>query len=293
MPTLFCRPVNGLGNRIMTAVSCLRLAKKWGYNFHLVWPFNNGELFSVPFKDLFETEIESSGELPTGILIHNLSHQPEIQRKTYARPLSGENVLIDGWKHFCIDTDDIGLGLDTINEEIKKELNLFMRPSKKVITISEALGYDFYELYSFGVHIRKGALEWDGIAETCSTEEILKIYEHIASQLPIESMFITGSSTTDNIKFLLGLQNKNVKVKLSPAASFESSLESHCIAIADFLALSNCTNILKMGNSSYSATAALMGGRKLFTIHPVGYQGLTSLSYSTANPAAMGRAHSL
>lgn len=268
MPALYCRPANALANRLMGLSSCIRLARLWNREFVLVWEYGYGSFFSSPWEDLFSAKFASiSNDLPPGVRVRTVRRLELPGDRNYLiQPSDSEDVYIDGWRHFCLDADDTDQSASAITNEIREEYVNTVAVSHKVQDIFQSFGGSFDIEYDLGVHIRKGALEWIGIGDICTTAQIVQFYNLLANHLGPDTTYITGTSPKDNLEFLLGIQGIAQHSRVSPAMSFEPSLLNHALAIGDFYQLSRCKSILKMGHTTYSSLAGIIGRSKLFTI---------------------------
>ena len=268
MPVLYCRPANALANRLMGISSCMRLARRWGYEFALVWEHGYGSFFNAPYTDLFIPNFEVySNTLPNNRVVHTANKIPtEIARSFFAKPDRGDDVLIEGWHHFCFDIDDMGKSTLVLTNEIRNEFAANIQMTPTVQQLYQAFGGSDEKTYNIGVHIRKGALEWTGIADICSTQQMLRFYGALASLVQPSSVYITGTSPVDNAEFFLGIKDTVREARISPGMAFEATLMNHAIAIGDLYQLSRCETILRLGSTTYSGLAAVLGDRDLYTI---------------------------
>jgi len=268
MPALYCRPANALANRLMGLSSCLRLARRWNYDLVLVWEYGFGSFFATPFTDLFDGSFETvSNDLPPDVSIRTLRRvQMPGDRNFFEKPRHGDDVYVDGWRHFCFDAEDAGQSPAVITEEIRSEYIRSVQVSSQVTDIVTAFGGSFETEYDLGVHIRKGALEWIGIGDICTTSQIVQFYVAIANHIGPEKIYISGTSPKDNLEFLLGIRGMAQDIRVSAATSFDANLLNHALAIGDLYQLSRCKAILKMGHTTYSSFAALIGKCDLYAI---------------------------
>ena len=281
---MYCRPANALANRLMGISSCLRLARRWGYDFVLVWEHGYGSFFNAPYSDLFVSEFKVlSNVLPVDRKFRTVTKIPvpvENGRSFFAKPDHHEDILIEGWHHFCFDVEDIGKSVLLITNEIRNELLLQIRASSLTTQIYEAYGGDPRRSFDVGVHIRKGALEWTGIADVCTTSHIVRFYQALASEVSSASVYITGTSALDNAEFLIGILSSTIDARVSPAMNFEATLVNHALAIGDFFQLSRCKTVLRLARTTYSGLAALLGDCSLYTI-------VSSTAWSKQDPHVM------
>lgn len=248
--------------------SCLRLARRWGYEFVLVWEHGYGSFFNARYEELFTPTFEIySNVLPHNKEVRTINKVPSnIHRTFFSKPTQGEDILIEGWHHFCFDIEDTEKSTLLLTNEIRNEFFTHIQSTPLVRQIYQAFGGSDDATYDVGMHIRKGALEWTGIAAICSTQQITRFFGALASQVHPNSVYITGTSPSDNLEFYLGIKDAIREARISPGMLFEASLMNHAIAIGDLYQLSRCKNILRLGATTYSGLAAILGDCGLYTI---------------------------
>ncbi len=259
MPVLYCRPANNLANRMMSIVSAHRLARLWSYDFCLIWDWGPETLFANSYEELFECNHKVSRDF--SLNAHEL-HIPERSsngRHFYYKPLSEKDVLLDGWGHLTLSDQDRGRTAEEITLDLQLELRNLFVPSVKVRECCKNLGY-LDQAFEFGIHIRRGAPEFDSISEN---EKLLVLAQKIIKEGNYKSFFIasTDNATAD---FFGEKLSSYGNCFVSRGFNNEPCFRNHALAIYDLIFLSRCREIMKTGATTYSSLAGLLGSSVVF-----------------------------
>ena len=152
-----------------------------------------------------------------------------------------------------------------IREEITRQLRacfaaLFV-PSQQVTQCCENLGYR-EQRFDFGVHVRRGAPEFDRIS---GNDQLLQIAVNIVKQSDFKSFFVASTEPSSADYFGMKLRAYG-DVFVSRGYNNEPSFRNHALAIYDLLFFSRCREIMKTGATTYSSLAGLMGEATLNTV---------------------------
>ena len=265
MPVLYCRPVNNLANRMMSVVSAYRLAKIWSYDFCLVWDWGPETLFSHGYEDLFVCDfpVERDFSLDSHRLF--MPARSGNGRHFYDPPADRSDVFLSGWGHLTLCGSDQGRSPQAITQELRQYFAQLFVPTAAVRQCCEHLGYRD-QRFDFGVHVRRGAAEFDRISSNAGLAEIaLKIVE----QSGFQSFFVasTDPASADYFGSVLG---QHGEVFVSRGYNNEPSFRNHALSIYDLLFFSRCREIMKTGATTYSSLAGLMGDAMLHTVNEQG-----------------------
>ena len=271
MPTLFCKPENNFTNRLITILSCLRIARLWGYDFILIWQIEKDKsaTFHNCLSDFFNLDFQILRELPANINLRVASTLPENAR-VCIRPESLCDVLMDRWAHVQFDISELGSSdlQSQVGKQLRQIFSSNFNTSLQLNQLAATLGYPEINP-EISVHYRKGAwiLERDKNLPMCTTssENITLLAKHIIKQRNLESAFVCGSDTNSNHSICKDLTDDfpHLAISVSRAVAFDPSFVNTGIAILDFLTLIKSSYIVNSGISTFSAFAAFIGSAKL------------------------------
>ena len=265
MPVLYCRPVNNLANRMMSIVLAYRLAKLWSYEFCLIWDWGPETLFANAYEDLFVCDFP---------VLRDFSHQShelhmparnDNGRHFYRQPDAGQDVFLSGWGHLTLCEADSHLSPQEITRQLQACFAALFVPTQPVTQVCENLGYRD-QRFDFGIHVRRGAPEFDRIS---GNDQLLQIALDIVKQGDFKSFFVASTEPASADYFGMKLRAHG-EVFVSRGYNNEPSFRNHALAIYDLLFFSRCREIMKTGATTYSSLAALMGGATLNTVNEQG-----------------------
>ncbi len=265
MPVLYCRPVNNLANRMMSIVSAWRLARLWSYEFCLIWDWGPETLFANAYEDLFVCDFAVQRDFSHQR--HNL-HLParnDNGRHFYRKPDLAQDVFLSGWGHMTLCEDDRSLSPQEITTQLRACFAALFVPKSTVTQCCENLGYRD-QRFDFGIHVRRGAAEFDRIS---TNAQLLQIAVGILTQGGFKSFFVASTEPASADYFGLKLRAHG-DVFVSRGYNNEPSFRNHALAIYDLLFFSRCREIMKTGATTFSSLAGLMGAAILNTVNEQG-----------------------
>ena len=251
MPILYCEPVNGLANRLMMIVSCIRLAKKMNYELVIVW--KDDPVFICDYNAIFGDKFNYVKESPS-IPPYPLGNLPRLW--VNFDEIRGQDLYLKTY-HFIFSTDDLNSLSDLnrakiqITHELKQAWSEIV-PSNKVI---EKLHHKSFDL---GIHVRRSmdvdTTDWSKPSDSF----ISNLSKNFITQNNIKSLYLCSVSpeTTNFIKDeLLGL---NVDITTSSSNSWDLNNLSTIQAYVDMLHLASCRHIIRFATTTFSALPSLV-----------------------------------
>jgi hypothetical protein len=268
MPTMFCKPENNLANRLITILSCFRLAMKWGYSFVLIWEVDKDKsaVFHNCLSDFFQVPFEIIRQIPRSKTLKLPDSTVENGRTYYSAPIVDQDVLIAHWDHVAYDISDNKKSLSEITAEIRAFSTSLLSAAPRLLSLCNYLGYKDLQP-DIAVHWRSGAWVIDGSGTSCLTDSttMSRLVSTFANERQAEEIFICGSNPIETLELATTISalNPRSSVTISRATSFEPNFINSGIAILDFLTIQKAKLIINSGVSTFSAFSALLGAAQL------------------------------
>jgi hypothetical protein len=268
MPTLFCKPENNFANRLITILSCFRLAIKWGYNFVVIWEIDKDKsaVFHNCFSEFFQVPFEIIHQIPRNKTLIVPEPAVENGRTYYSAPLVDQDVLIAHWDHVAYDISDHHKSWNEITKEFRACSISLLSPANRLQNLCGYLGYKDLKP-DIAVHWRSGAWVIDGSGTSCLTDltTMSQLVSKFADERQAKEIFICGSNPIETLELAttISVLNPTCLINISRATSFEPNFINSGIAILDFLTIQRAKLIINSGVSTFSALSALLGAAQL------------------------------
>lgn len=271
MPTIYCAPKYNLGNRLITILSWVRIARMWDYDFVLIWPTTPDEgCFVSCFGELFKADFEINRSLPSNLVVQTPRFTSQFSRHFALRPSIATDVYACDWKHFVFDESDLS-NFSTIafTEDIRRVASNILNLTDRVVAIGQALGYTDEKKWRIAIHNRGNAWLYNGWTQGTlgSVESLVAAAGHIIKEIEGEkSIFVASGDITEGVAIAESLSNLSKDIFLTRAHSFVPSFLNHCLACLDLLAISRSQVVINSGVTTFSSLGALIGNAILYTI---------------------------
>jgi hypothetical protein len=267
MPTIFCQPINNLGNRLISIIGWYRLATLYGYDFVLVWPTTpDVGCFVSCYSDLFETPFPVIREMP-----HCFVHIPKVEtieaRNYLTSTTTSGDIYVQTWHHFVYHIDEINKPASELTNSLRSFAIRLLRPSENVMNFGQHLGYHS-QSFDLSLHWRGSAWLYNNwTSGTISTLELMAAFARtLQQQNEATSCFISSGDFKDGAELSKLLKDQfREGIFLSRAQTHEPSFSNHAIAVLDFMNLTRSKHIINSGITTFSALAAMVGMAILHT----------------------------
>lgn len=267
MPTIFCQPVNNLGNRLISIIGWYRLSRILGYDFVLVWPTAPDlGCFVSCYSELFEAPFSIVREMPNGTV--QIPKITTINARNYVTFLeSKSDIYVPNWYHFVYAIEEQNKSSGELTSSLRSYALQLLRPSAKVLDFGAQIGY-YGESFDISLHWRGSAWLYNNwtAGSIASLESIASFARTLHQQKGGRSCFISSGTMIDGVELAHMLKSQfDNQIFLSRSQSHEPSFVNHAIAVLDFMNLTRSKDIVNSGVTTFSALAALVGMAILHT----------------------------
>lgn len=255
---LFGTCSSGLCNRLLTLAGSLRIAALEGRNFSLYWPLNHSlgcrfeRLFANRFRMITERDLHIILDTCLTVKVYNAwrYNGPTYKQLSPDGDPDANVVIIKGWGYPMLATDHYGADLD---REVRRHL-LSLVPLPEILAEVDAF---CLPARSIGVHVRRGdCLETFGQSKD---EYFRALMQGIISLRPDVTFFFATHEKGTEDRFRQEFGERLCCFPKSGAARQEERGGQE--ALIDLLLLSRTAAIIGNVASSYSSTAARLGGK--------------------------------
>ena len=258
---LFATCSSGLCNRLLLLAGSLRIAALTGRKLSLYWPVNHA--LGCEFEKLFTNTFPSISHdhlhliLDTGLTIKVYNawryNGPTFRKLAADGDTDANIVIIKGWSYPM-------LASDSFSPELEQELCRLLRSLVPIPEIQAAVdAFPLWPAGFVGVHIRRGD-NFENFTRS-RDQDFMAIMRGVVARRPEVKFFLATDVKSTEERFQEAFGDRLVCYPKSGAARHEERGGQE--ALIDLLLLSRAAAILGNVDSSYSSTAARLGGKPL------------------------------